>query len=204
MQLGDRAYWAFCIEYGEPGNERSTQAAGNKSKIDYKELLPPEEFDLFARLRDVRKAMADRENIPVYAILTNAQIAEIVQKRITTREGLSGIKGLQTKRVPMKTGTGSATNSGLTEAKIQHLAVPVPFSSGQAKRGGFINRSIHGCDFLVYRVFPGTLRLSRRSARRLREHAAVGGPVPAGRDRRNRTAAACHGGLCLEWHEDRG
>ena len=38
----------------------------------------------------------------------------------------------------------------------------------QTKRGGFINRSDHGCDFLGYRVFPGRLRLSRRSARRLR------------------------------------
>ncbi|MCO6456699.1 MAG: group II intron reverse transcriptase domain-containing protein [Pirellulaceae bacterium] len=36
------------------------------------------------------------------------------------------------------------------------------------KAGGFINRCSHGCDFLGFRVFPDSLRLSRRSARRLR------------------------------------
>jgi len=57
-------------------------------------VLNPEEFELFSRLRDLRKKLADREEVPVYAILTNAHLAEIVRNRVTTREGLSAIKGV--------------------------------------------------------------------------------------------------------------
>ena len=51
------------------------------------------------------------------------------------------------------------------------------------KRGGFVNRSGQGCEFLGYRVFPGRMRLSRRAARRLRaktralEHAYARGEL---------------------------
>ena len=99
VRVGDRAYWAFCIEYGEPGDSAPAQAAGKKPKIDYKEVLPPEEFEVFSRLREVRKQLAEREDVPVYAVLTNAQLAEIVQKRITTPEGLSTVKGVGETRV---------------------------------------------------------------------------------------------------------
>ncbi len=36
------------------------------------------------------------------------------------------------------------------------------------KGGGFINRTLHGCDFLGLRIFPDQLRLSRNSKHRLR------------------------------------
>ena len=102
VQLGERAYWAFCIEYGEgdgAGGSPAADAADRKPKVDYKELLSPEEFEVFSRLREVRKEIAERADLPVYAVLTNAQLAEIVKNRVTTREGLSAVKGVGEARI---------------------------------------------------------------------------------------------------------
>jgi hypothetical protein len=41
--------------------------------VDYREVLKPEEFEVFSRLREWRKAVAEKEGIPVYAVLTNGQ-----------------------------------------------------------------------------------------------------------------------------------
>lgn len=40
------------------------------------EILPPEQFAVFARLRDVRKRLAEVHGIPVYAVLTNEQFTQ--------------------------------------------------------------------------------------------------------------------------------
>ena len=50
---------------------------GGKQRVDYKEVLSPADFALFAKLRDWRKATAEQEGIPVYAVLTNEQLAAI-------------------------------------------------------------------------------------------------------------------------------
>jgi superfamily II DNA helicase RecQ len=67
--------------------------------VDYKELLKPEEFQVFSRLRDWRKAVAEKEGVPVYTVLTNEQLAQIVQKRINTKAGLKEIEGVGEARV---------------------------------------------------------------------------------------------------------
>jgi hypothetical protein len=37
--------------------------------VDYKEVLKPEEFEVFSRLRDWRRSVAEKEGVPVYAVL---------------------------------------------------------------------------------------------------------------------------------------
>jgi superfamily II DNA helicase RecQ len=46
-----------------------------KSKVDYKDILTPEEFTLFSKLREVRKKLAEENGLPVYAVCTNEQLA---------------------------------------------------------------------------------------------------------------------------------
>ena len=99
VRLDDRAYWTFCIEYAERTSASVTEASEKKPKVDYKELLSPDQFDIFSRLRDLRKEIAERESVPVYAVLTNAQLAEIVQQRVDTRDGLIAVKGVGESRV---------------------------------------------------------------------------------------------------------
>ena len=61
-----RHYWAVSVEYltGMAGEPRRSEAA--KRKIDYKEELIPENFAVFARLREWRKAAAAREAVQLY------------------------------------------------------------------------------------------------------------------------------------------
>lgn len=98
---GENSYWTFCVEYLEtplPGSIHAT--GGNKPpKVDYKEVLSEEEFALFSQLREHRKQVADREAIPVYAVFTNEQLAQIVQKKITSKAGLKEVEGVGDGRI---------------------------------------------------------------------------------------------------------
>ena len=59
----------------------------------------PEQFAAFARLRDLRKVMAQAEAVPVYTIFTNEQLAQIVQARATSKSALEQVVGVGDGRV---------------------------------------------------------------------------------------------------------
>ena len=65
-----------------------------RAKTDYKEILSEPDFAIFAKLRDVRKAIAQSEAVPVYTIFTNEQLAQMVTSKATTRAALAKIDGL--------------------------------------------------------------------------------------------------------------
>ena len=94
---GDNSFWALAVEYLEgaaasgPG---SGDGRGGKQRVDYKEVLSPEDFALFAKLRDWRKATAEQKGIPVYAVLTNEQLATIATKRPETAAQLREVEGV--------------------------------------------------------------------------------------------------------------
>jgi superfamily II DNA helicase RecQ len=71
IQDRERSYWAFCMYYlAKQAGSLSTR----KSRVDYREVLSNEEFALFAKLRDLRKTLAEQEGAPVYAIFTNEHL----------------------------------------------------------------------------------------------------------------------------------
>lgn len=94
---GENAAWHIAIEYMAGDGSRKDDSP--RARIDYKELLSPEDFTLFARLREWRKEIADSEKVPVYTIFTNEQLARIAEKKITTREGLREIDGIGDARI---------------------------------------------------------------------------------------------------------
>ena len=69
------------------------------SKIDYKQVLDPETFAVFSKLREVRKALAEKESLPAYAVFTNEQLAEIAKARCATAGALEKIDGVGPARV---------------------------------------------------------------------------------------------------------
>jgi superfamily II DNA helicase RecQ len=94
-EAGRESTWAFCVEYVD-----GTAFPGAvTAKIDYREVLPPEQFEVFARLRTLRKTLSEREGQPVFAIFTNAQLAEIVTRGCQTLEDLKAIAGIGEARV---------------------------------------------------------------------------------------------------------
>src|SRR5271155_2176729 len=72
----ENSFWTFCVEYldGTAAATGGGSPGARPPKVDYKEVLKPEEFEVFSRLRDWRKAVAEKEGVPVYAVLTNEQL----------------------------------------------------------------------------------------------------------------------------------
>ena len=61
--------------------------------MDYKEILSADDFAVFVRLREARKQLAGKEAIPVYAVCTNEQLAEMAKARAATLADLKKIDG---------------------------------------------------------------------------------------------------------------
>jgi len=88
---GANSYWSFCIGY-QDGADKAQQT--RPGRVDYKEVLDEADFALFARLRSLRKALAEREGVPAYALFTNEQLAEMVTKRVASLADLQTIDGI--------------------------------------------------------------------------------------------------------------
>ncbi len=108
VDCGLDSYWAVSVEIseGQVSLGRSFGAPGRADrKVDYREVLEPADFERFVKLRTLRKEVADREAVPVYAVFTNQQLADMVRTRVTTKEGLEAIEGVGSARV-LKFGSG--------------------------------------------------------------------------------------------------
>ena len=109
---GENSFWSFCVEYLD-GAGAGALLPGGRPKVDYKEVLKPEEFEVFSRLRDWRKSVAEKDGVPVYTVLTNEQLAQMVQKQVKSKAGLKEIEGV-----------GDARVEKYGEALVQLLAAP--------------------------------------------------------------------------------
>jgi len=98
---GQNSFWCLAVEYltgaAEPGQNKGNRE--NRERIDYKEVLSPEDFLVFARLREWRKQIAASEAVPVYTIFTNEQLAGIARERIKTLAALKSLEGVGDARV---------------------------------------------------------------------------------------------------------
>jgi superfamily II DNA helicase RecQ len=90
---GQNSFWAVCVNYLQPGGGVRA-ASGRREKLDYREVLPEAEFAVYAKLRALRKQLAETEGVPAYALFTNEQLAAMVQRRIASVEALRGIPGV--------------------------------------------------------------------------------------------------------------
>src|SRR5262245_55187018 len=95
---GANSLWSICVSYLD-GEERPSAGDKRPKKVDYRELLPEADFALFAKLRTLRKQLADQEGVPAYALFTNEQLAEIVRRRVSSLAGLADIDGVGSARV---------------------------------------------------------------------------------------------------------
>jgi len=99
---GGAPVWCLAVEYVEsaavpaPGEVRS-----RKDRVDYKDVLSPEDFARYSRLRDLRKELAEAEGLPVYAIFTNEQLAAMAQavpKSAAELQALDGVGEAKSRR----------------------------------------------------------------------------------------------------------
>lgn len=61
---GPRSVWAVCVSYTDGAHTANPPTPGRKERVDYKEVLDPATFAVFARLREARKALAERDGRP--------------------------------------------------------------------------------------------------------------------------------------------
>jgi superfamily II DNA helicase RecQ len=106
-ESGAGSGWAFCVEYVDGAASSATPSGSGMNglpgamagKIDYRETLPPDQFAVYSRLREVRKAISEREGQPVFAIFSNKHLADMVQTDCRSLEALQRIAGIGEGRV---------------------------------------------------------------------------------------------------------
>jgi superfamily II DNA helicase RecQ len=101
VEAGSHSFWSFCIDYLPHDSNGRTEIPrfGPKERIDYKVKLTPEQFQVFAQLRDLRKEIAQAEAVPMYTIFTNEQLARMVTECVLTTTALEKIEGIGEARV---------------------------------------------------------------------------------------------------------
>jgi superfamily II DNA helicase RecQ len=97
VQDGANSAWAVCVGFVAGEEERGQPK--KRGKIDYREVLNEQDFAVFARIRALRKELAEGEGVPPYALFTNEQLAEMVQRRVQTAAALREIAGVGEARV---------------------------------------------------------------------------------------------------------
>jgi len=90
------SFWAICITFQERSD---SNALSRRSKVDYKKVLNAEDFALFAKLRELRKTLAQQQGIPAYALFTNEQLAEMAKRRVSSASVLKEIDGVGQSRI---------------------------------------------------------------------------------------------------------
>jgi superfamily II DNA helicase RecQ len=102
VESGMNSCWTFCVDYLESRGDEPTsgeRSGGGRNRVDYREVLRPEEFAVFVRLRQWRKDVAKDEAVPVYTVFTNEQLAKMVQNRASARADLEAIAGVGDARI---------------------------------------------------------------------------------------------------------
>ena len=101
VDQGATSFWAFCVDYLDPATTggRGSQQSARRGKIDYRQVLNDDDFAAFARLRDLRKEIAQAEGVPVYAVFNNEQLAKMVQQKARTGSDLEAIAGVGDGRI---------------------------------------------------------------------------------------------------------
>ncbi|MBB4268005.1 HRDC domain-containing protein [Roseospira visakhapatnamensis] len=103
IQDGRNSAWAVCVTIENGPAPQAT--AAKKPRVDYREVLNEQDFAVFARLRAVRKDLAEAEGIPAYAIFTNEQLADMVRRKVRSAGALREIDGVGEARVDKYAGS---------------------------------------------------------------------------------------------------
>lgn len=90
------AYWTYSISYLQSSNLKNHVV--KKEKIDYKKVLKKSEFEIFEKLRELRKEISRKEAIPAYAVFTDAELAKIGKLQVINYKTIMSINGIGVKK----------------------------------------------------------------------------------------------------------
>ena len=98
---GGNSYWSLCVSVAAADGGTVSNKTGKRPAVDYREVLPPEVFNVYARLRTLRNNLAKQQGIQPYAIFTNEQLATLARLPSPSREAIAAIEGIGEKRLAM-------------------------------------------------------------------------------------------------------
>ena len=93
--------WAICVTYLSVSGDAADSAVRQtrRSRVDYKAVLSAEDFHLFVRLRELRSRTFRADGVPAYQIFTDAQLAEMARRRVSSKSELATLEGVGEARV---------------------------------------------------------------------------------------------------------
>ena len=96
IDQGTQSAWAFCVEYvlASPTIASNPRSQLSRNRIDYNTILSPDEFTIFSLLRELRKELSQQEGLPVFALFSNEQLVQMVQRRCSSKADLLSIEGI--------------------------------------------------------------------------------------------------------------
>ncbi|MGN0062380.1 MAG: HRDC domain-containing protein [Alloprevotella sp.] len=88
-------YWTIFATFQENSIATSSKPPLSRTgKVDYREVLSPEAFAKFAKLREIRKELAAKNAIPSYAVFTDEELSKIAQLETLTVSAICSINGI--------------------------------------------------------------------------------------------------------------
>lgn len=105
IAAGTDSAWAICVTValGQDALPDTLKMPSAKTirtpQVDYRALLNPDDFALFAILRNLRKDIAAQEGVPVYALFSNEHLATMAIERPNNIEALRSIEGVGEVRI---------------------------------------------------------------------------------------------------------
>lgn len=95
---GQNSLWAVWVSFTE-SQVRGKGTSKRREGVDYREVLSPEEFAIYCRLRELRKELSERDDVPAYTVFTNEQLAEMVRQGVRSVAALGRISGVGQGRI---------------------------------------------------------------------------------------------------------
>jgi len=123
---GGNSAWSVCVTYLDSGGRPVPEKRGS---TDYRDVLPDAQFRVFAKLRSLRKELAEKDGVPAYALFTNEQLAEMVRRPVTSVTTLKTISGIGQSRAEKY---GEKFFAVLRENPVAPTPVPPSATDGEA------------------------------------------------------------------------
>ena len=92
-------YLSFCIKYIDDAEIAEREKVKSDRTVDYRKELDEATFQRYSKLRETRKQLADNDKVPVYAICTNEELAEMAKLADLTLANIRKIQGMGYKKV---------------------------------------------------------------------------------------------------------
>ncbi len=95
---GTNSAWCIAVRFAEGPDGTARPRDSRRSTVDYKDVLEPEAFARFVELRQRRKAIAEKDSLPAFAVFTDKELAGIAELEKPRLNDLKTVKGIGSKK----------------------------------------------------------------------------------------------------------